>query len=127
MSDTLKEIEEREQAEERDRRAKAEQRERRRLAQLTPEALIEDMIALQGVLAEAKAKLGRNATEIKRLNDLVKSFDGDHAEQIRRLAKDVEYQRGKCFRANEEAIRRLNHIYHLKKQIKKLEDVGIPI
>jgi len=101
--------------------------ERRKLAKLTPDALIDEVLGLRADLADEKAKTRKQAQEIKELNDLVKSFEGDQAEVIRRQAAEIRHKSSEVFRANDKADKALAHAKKLKDRVAELENMGIAV
>lgn len=104
-----------------------EEKERRELANLTPEALIDDVIGLRLDLADEKAKVKKQAEEIRKLKELNQAFQGDPYDVIRRLAKTIEHKSSEMFRANDKAAQAMKQVYVLKKKLKELENTEIPL
>lgn len=101
--------------------------ERRKLAKLTPDALIDEVLGLRADLADAKVKVKKQDVEIKALKDLVKSFEGDQAESIRRLSDAIRHKESEMYRANDKADRALARAHMLEKEVKRLEKMGIAV
>lgn len=101
--------------------------ERRKLAKLTPDALIDEVLGLRADLAEAKATVKKQASEIRTLKDLVKSFEGDQAEVIRNQANVIRHKEAEMYRANDTADRALAKAKRLEKRIAELEKMGIEV
>ncbi len=101
--------------------------ERRKLAKLTPEALIDEVLGLRADLADAKVEMKKQADEIKALKAQVKDFDGDQAATIRRQAQIIRHKESEMYRANEKAAQALKQVYILKKRVQELENMGIAV
>jgi len=101
--------------------------ERRKLAKLTPDALIDEVLGLRADLKEAKATVKKQEAEIKALKDLVKSFGGDQADVIRNQANIIRHKEAEMYRANDTADRALARAKKLEDQVKKLEKMGIAL
>jgi len=106
---------------------KRERAERRKLDKLDKEFLIDDVLGLRADLADAKAKAKKQAEEIRKLKDLNTAFQGEPYEVIRRFAKIIEAKSSEMFRANEKAAAALRQVYVLKKRVKELEAMEIPL
>lgn len=103
------------------------ERARRELEKLTPDALIEDVLGLRADLADAKADAKKKDEEIRKLKELNQLFQGEPYDVIRRLQKSIDHKSSEMFRANEKAAQALKQVYVLKKRVKELEAMGIPI
>ena len=101
--------------------------ERRKLAKLTPDALIDEVLGLRADLTEAKAKLKKQDAEIKALKDEVKGFEGDQAETIRQQAGVIRHKDAEMYRANDKADRALAKAKRLEDRVKELEKMGIAV
>lgn len=101
--------------------------ERRKLAKLTPDALIDEVLGLRADLADAKATVKTQAAEIKALKELVKGFEGDQAETIRRQASLIRHKESEMYRANDTADRALARAKKLEKRVAELEKMGISV
>ena len=98
---------------------------RKGLSTLTRDALEDDVAGLRANLADAKATIKKLETENRRLKDLNKSFEGDQAETIRRMANTIRHKSSEMYRANDKAAAAQRQVYVLKKRVKELEDMGI--
>lgn len=107
--------------------AEAVDPERRKLAKLTPDALIDEVLGLRADLVDAKAKLKKQADEIKALNDQVRGFEGDQAETIRQQANLIRHKDAEMYRANDKADRALAKAKRLEERVKELEKMGVAI
>ncbi len=101
--------------------------ERRKLAKLTPDALIDEVLGLRADLADAKATVKKQEIEIKHLKDQIKGFEGDQAETIRSLAKDIRHKESEMFRANDKADKALARAHKLEKEVGRLKKMGISV
>ena len=101
--------------------------ERRKLAKLTPDALIDEVLGLRADLADAKSKLKKQTDEIKALKDQVKSFEGDQAETIRNQANIIRHKESEMYRANDTADRALARAKKAEKRVAELEKMGIAV
>lgn len=100
---------------------------RKELASLAREALEDEAAGLHANLADAKATIKKLEAENRQLKDLNKGFEGDHAETIRRMANTIRHKEREMYRANEKAAHAMKQVYALKKRVKELESMGIPI
>lgn len=104
---------------------------RRKLAGLTREALIDDVIGLRASIAETRAKLKTVTAERDALKEQLRDFQGDQAEVIRRQAKEIERLRSDAFRAGEDAARSAKAQRLLRKELdaakRKIEAQEVPL
>lgn len=107
--------------------APAADAERRKLAKMTTDGLIDEVIGLRADLADAKAKAKAQAAEIKALKDQLKDFEGDQAETIRRQAQLLRHKDSEMYRANDKADKALARAKHLEKRVAELEKLGIAV
>ena len=93
---------------------------RRALAQLMPEALIDEAVALKLNLAETRAKLKASEYERESLSAQMKEFlSTEGNEVIRRQAKEIARLQSETWRAKENANAHLRKIYVLERELKK--------
>lgn len=104
-----------------------EDKERRKLAKLTPEALIDDVMGLRADLLDAKAELKKRAERIRKLEELNNHFQGEPYEVIRRQARIIDAKSSAMFLANEKTSQAMRQVYALKKRVKELESMEIPL
>jgi len=101
--------------------------ERRKLNKLDKEFLIDDVLGLRADLVDAKEKAKKQAEEIRKLKELNQHFKGEPYDVIRRLAKTIEHKSSEMFRANDKAAQAMKQVYVLKKRVKELEAMEIPL
>lgn len=101
--------------------------ERRKLAQLTTDALIDEVIGLRADLADEKAKVKAQESEIRRLKEQLQLFQGDQAEVIRRQAKIIAHKESEMYRANDKADKALAKAYKLEQRVRELERMEIEL
>jgi hypothetical protein len=101
--------------------------ERRKLAQLTTDALIDEVIGLRADLADEKAKVKAQESEIRRLKEQLQLFEGDQAEVIRRQAKIIAHKESEMYRANDKADKALAKAYKLEQRVRELERMEIEL
>lgn len=102
--------------------------ERRKLAKLTPDALIDEVLGLRADLAEAKADIGKLKTERDTLKAQVKDLSAsDSGAVIRRLQAEADNAKNAKWREGEKALAFQKQIYALKKELKALGATEIPL
>lgn len=84
-------------------------------------------VGLSMDLQDAKAKIKKQAEEIRVLKAHVKGFEGDQADTIRRQAQIIAHKSSEVFRANEKADNALAQVHALKKQLKAMGDREIAL
>lgn len=102
--------------------------ERRKLAKLTPDALIDEVLGLRADLADAKAEIKRLDAKRRELDEQVKELSASESGSvIRQLqAKLKNAQNGK-WREGEKTIDAIKKVHALNKKIKKIERTEIPL
>ena len=102
--------------------------ERRKLAKLTPDALIDEVLGLRADLADEKAKTAKQAAEIRELKQQVKDLSAtDSGAVIRRLQQDVNNANNKRWKESEKTKHALKTAYAAKKELKALGREEIPL
>lgn len=102
--------------------------ERRKLAKLTPDALIDEVIGLRADLKEAKAELAKLKTERDALKAQVKDLSAtDSGAVIRKLQAEADNARNAKWREGEKALAALKQVHALKKELKTLGATEIPL
>lgn len=87
----------------------------------------DEFVGLSLNFADARRTIKEQELEIKRLKELVWSFEGDRAEVIRRQAQIIRHKESEMNRANDKAAHALRQVYVLKKRIAELEAMGIEV
>ena len=102
--------------------------ERRKLAKLTPDALIDEVLGLRADLADAKAKIAKLKTERDAFEAQVNELSAsDSGAVIRTLqAKLKNAQNGK-WKEGEKTVAAMKQVHALKKEVKKIERTEIPL
>lgn len=113
--------------EETGRERKLEQKIRRDFRKLTTEAQEEEFTGLTLNFRDERCKVKTLESEVRRLKELVKSFEGDQADVIRRQAQIIRHKESEMYRANDKAAAALRQVYVLKKLVKELENMGIEV
>lgn len=102
--------------------------ERRKLAKLTPDALIDEVLGLRADLADAKAKAAKLTTERDALKAQVKDLSAtDSGAVIRKLQAEADNAKNAKWREGEKALAFQKQIYALKKELKTLGATEIPL
>ena len=102
--------------------------ERRKLAKLTPDALIDEVIGLRADLADAKAKAAKLTTERDALKAQVKDLSAtDSGAVIRKLQAEADNAKNAKWREGEKALAFQKQIYALKKELKTHGATEIPL
>jgi hypothetical protein len=102
--------------------------ERRKLAKLTPDALIDEVLGLRADLIEAKAELAKMKTERDALKAQVKDLSAtDSGAVIRKLQAEADNAKNAKWREGEKALAFQKQIYALKKELKTLGATEIPL
>lgn len=102
--------------------------ERRKLAKLTPDALIDEVLGLRADLKEAKAELAKVKTERDALKAQVKDLSAtDSGAVIRKLQAEADNAKNAKWREGEKALAFQKQIYALKKELKTLGATEIPL
>ena len=101
---------------------------RRKLEKLTPEALVDEVLGLRADLADAKAKAVRLTAECAALKIQVKELGaGDSTSVIRNLQVQVKNAESARWREGEKTKDALKQVYALKKELKRIGAVEIPL
>lgn len=100
---------------------------RAKLDALTRDALIDEVLGLRAELSDAKGRLKAQSIELRETKALLKSFDGDQADTIRRQAQIIRHKESEMYRANEKADRALAKSRALEKRLNELESAGIAL
>ncbi len=102
--------------------------ERRKLAKLTQDALIDEVLGLRADLADAKAEAAKVKAERDALKAQVKELSaGDTTSVIRNLQVQVKNAESARWREGEKTKDALKQVYALKKELKRLGAVEIPL
>lgn len=102
--------------------------ERRKLAKLTPDALMDEVLGLRADLKEAKAELAKVKTERDGLKAQVKDLSAtDSGTVIRKLQAEADNAKNAKWREGEKALAFQKQIYALKKELKTLGATEIPL
>lgn len=102
--------------------------ERRKLAKLTPDALIDEVLGLRADLADAKAKAAKLTTERDALKAQVKDLSAtDSGAVIRKLQAEADNAKNAKWREGEKALAALKQVHALKKELKTLGATEIPL
>jgi hypothetical protein len=102
--------------------------ERRKLAKLTPDALIDEVLGLRADLKEAKAELAKVKTERDALKAQVKDLSAtDTGTVIRKLQAEADNAKNAKWREGEKALAALKQVHALKKELKTLGATEIPL
>lgn len=102
--------------------------ERRKLAKLTSDALIDEVLGLRADLKEAKAELAKVKTERDALKAQVKDLSAtDTGTVIRKLQAEADNAKNAKWREGEKALAFQKQIYALKKELKTLGATEIPL
>ncbi len=102
--------------------------ERRKLAKLTPDALIDEVIGLRADLADAKAKNAKLKAERDALEVQVKELSAsDSGAVIRQLQVKLNNAQNGKWREGEKTAAALKQVHALKKEVKKIERTEIPL
>jgi cell division protein FtsB len=102
--------------------------ERRKLAKLTPDALIDEVLGLRADLIEAKAELAKMKTERDALKAQVKDLSAtDSGAVIRKLQAEADNAKNAKWREGEKALAALKQVHALKKELKTLGATEIPL
>ena len=102
--------------------------ERRKLAKLTPDALIDEVLGLRADLAEAKAELVKAKIERDALTAQVKDLSAtDSGAVIRKLQAEADNAKNAKWREGEKALAALKQVHALKKELKTLGATEIPL
>lgn len=102
--------------------------ERRKLAKLTLDALIDEVLGLRADLADAKAKAAKLTTERDALKAQVKDLSAtDSGAVIRKLQAEADNAKNAKWREGEKALAFQKQIYALKKELKTLGATEIPL
>jgi hypothetical protein len=102
--------------------------ERRKLAKLTPDALMDEVLGLRVDLAEAKAELAKLKAERDALKAQVKDLSAtDTGATIRKLQAEADNAKNAKWREGERAIAFQKQIYALKKELKSIGATEIPL
>lgn len=102
--------------------------ERRKLAKLTPDALIDEVLGLRADLSDAKAELSKLKTERDALKAQVSELSAaDSAGVIRQLQIRVKNAENAKWREGEKTAAALKQVYALKKELKALGREEIPL
>ena len=89
---------------------------RRALAAFTRQGLEDELIGTREALREERAKRKKAEAENKRLRENLADFDGEQADTIRRLQKQIEHLRSEMFRANEKTDAALRQAHAVRKE-----------
>lgn len=102
--------------------------ERRKLAKLTSDALIDEVLGLRADLADAKAKAGKLTAECAALKAQVKDLSAtDSGAVIRKLQAEADNAKNAKWREGEKALAALKQVHALKKELKALGATEIPL
>lgn len=102
--------------------------ERRKLAKLTPDALIDEVIGLRADLADAKAEAAKLRSERDALKAQVKELSAtDNTAVIRELQVKVKNAESAKWREGEKTKDAMKQVYALKKQMKAMGATEIPL
>lgn len=102
--------------------------ERRKLAKLTQDALIDEVLGLRADLADAKAEAAKVKAERDALKAQVKELSaGDTTSVIRNLQVQVKNAESARWREGEKTKDALKQVYALKKELKRLGATEIPL
>lgn len=102
--------------------------ERRKLAKLTPDALIDEVIGLRADLAEAKAEAAKLKTERDALKAQVSQLSAaDSASVIRQLQIQVKNAENAKWREGEKTADAMRKVYALEKKLKAMGATEIPL
>lgn len=102
--------------------------ERRKLAKLTPEALIDEVLGLRADLADAKAEIAKLKTERNTLKAQVSQLSAkDSNTVIRELQIAVKNAESARWREGEKTKDALRKVHALNKEIKRLGGKEIPL
>lgn len=102
--------------------------ERRKLAKLTPDALMDEVLGLRADLKEAKAELAKVKTERDALKAQVKDLSAtDSGAVIRKLQAEADNAKNAKWREGEKALAALKQVHALKKELKTLGATEIPL
>lgn len=102
--------------------------ERRKLAKLTPDALIDEVLGLRADLAEAKAEAAKLKAERNALKAQVSQLSAaESAGVIRELQIQVKNAENARWREGEKTKDALRQVYALKKQLKAMGATEIPV
>jgi hypothetical protein len=85
------------------------------------------VIGLRADLADEKAKVKAQESEIRRLKEQLQLFEGDQAEVIRRQAKIIAHKESEMYRANDKADKALAKAYKLEQRVRELERMEIEL
>ena len=85
-------------------------------ARLTEAALLDLANGLRADLDDEKARRKKAEAENKRLRESLADFDGDQADTIRRLQKQIDHLRSEMFRANEKTDAALRQAHAVRKE-----------
>jgi hypothetical protein len=108
--------------------AKAVDPERRKLAKLTPDALIDEVLGLRADLADAKAEAAKLKTERDDLKAQVKELAAaDSAGVIRKLQVEVKNANSAKWREGEKTAAAMKKIHALEKKLKAIGATEIPL
>lgn len=102
--------------------------ERRKLAKLTPDALIDEVLGLRAELAETKAKAGKLKAERDALKVQVAQLSAaDSTKVIRELQIQVKNAQHGKWQEGEKTAAALKQVYALKKELKRIGATEIPL
>lgn len=102
--------------------------ERRKLENLTPEALVDEVLGLRADLADSKAKVARLTAECSSLKIQVKELGAaDSAAVIRNLQVQLKNAESARWREGEKTKDAMKQVYALKKELKRIGAVEIPL
>lgn len=102
--------------------------ERRKLAKLTPDALIDEVLGLRADLKDAKAELAKVKAERDGLKVQVKDLSAtETGAVIRRLQAEADNAKNAKWREGEKALAALKQVHALKKELKALGATEIPL
>lgn len=102
--------------------------ERRKLAKLTPDALIDEVLGLRADLADAKAEAAKLKTERDALKAQVKELSAqDNTSVVRELQVKLKNAESAKWREGEKTKDALKQVYALKKELKAMGKTEIPL
>jgi hypothetical protein len=95
---------------------------RKALAALTREGLEDEVLGLREEVAELRARVRKQTSDIADLKAKIKNYEADDKNDvIRRLTKQAESQRSAMFKANEETRRAMAAKKRAEDRVKELE------
>jgi len=101
---------------------------RKEFQRLSPEAQEDDFVGLHLDLADVRLELASVERELRELKARdAELLADDRQEVIRRLQASLKNADSQKWRANEKANAALRQVYALKKRVKELEAMEIPL